>query len=197
MLVQLGILAAIMLVLNFSGFASISIGPVNMTIMWVPIIIGAITLGPIAGAVLGGVFGATVLINMGVLTQILLGLNAPMTVIFMVVIRGMLVGFLSGMMFKGFGKINKTGSWAYEATGLLTSLMNTFMFIAGTALIFGANTGLLEWAPFAELETVTRGTVFTSLLTLVGMQALIEAGICTLVAATVARVLNTHLNKST
>jgi uncharacterized membrane protein len=196
MLVQLALLVAIMLVLNFTGFANFAIGPVNMTIMWVPIIIGAITLGPIAGAVLGGVFGVTVLINMGALTQIFLGMNVPLTIIFTVIIRGLGVGFLSGILFRLFSKADKQRVWSFEATALLTSLLNTFVFVAGTALFFGANEGLYAWGPLAEIESASRGAVFTTVFALVGAQAIIEAVFCTVVVTIVAKAIMTYLQKS-
>jgi uncharacterized membrane protein len=196
MLVQTALLAAIMLVLNFTGFANISIGPINMTIMWVPIIIGAITIGPIAGAVLGCVFGATVLINMGALTQIMLGINAPLTVVFNILIRGIGVGFLSGLLFKLFSKADKQRVWSFGATGLLTSLLNTTVFVTGTALMFGASADLYQWGPLAEIENASRAAVFTTVFALVGAQALIEAAICTIIAAIIAKAILTYLKKS-
>jgi uncharacterized membrane protein len=205
MLTQLGVLIAIMLVLHFTGIGFITLGPVRMTIMWVPAIVGAITLGPIAGAVLGGVFGVTVLMDMGPLTAILIDTDPVLTVIFMVVIRGLLVGFLSGMLFKGFGFIDKKRTWSFEATGFLTALLNTTAFILGTVLIFGNHPGVHGWlealwgleilpVEFAA-EGATRGSVFPALIALVGTQAFIEMAICTLLSATIARVLRTHLNK--
>jgi uncharacterized membrane protein len=196
MLVQTALLAAIMLVLNFTGFASFAIGPVNMTIMWIPIIIGAITISPLAGAILGGLFGVTLLINMGALTQIFLGMNVPLTIVFTVLIRGIGVGFLSGLLFRLFSKFDKQRVWSLEATSLLTSLLNTFVFVAGTALFFGANQELYAWAPLAEIGTASRGAVFTTVFALVGAQAVIEAVFCTVVVAIVARATLAYLHKT-
>jgi len=193
MLAQMGILVAIMLVFHFTGIGFINIGPVSLTIMWIPIVIGAITLGPIAGAVLGGVFGATVLMAMGPLTQILIDANPVLTIFFVVVVRGLTVGFLSGLIFKALRKLDRSRTWSYVATGLITSLLNTFVFIAGTVLIFGGgNSALLEWGP---IDDASRGAVFTTLVALVGVQAIIEAAICAVIAGVIARVLTTYLQK--
>lgn len=56
-LVQLAMLIAIMLVLYFSGLSFIMVPPVSITTLVIPVIVGAIIIGPSAGAVLGGVFG--------------------------------------------------------------------------------------------------------------------------------------------
>jgi uncharacterized membrane protein len=196
MLAQIGMLAALMFAFHFMGIGMIPIGPVSLTTQWVLITIGAILLGPVAGAVLGGIFGITVLMGMGLLTQIFLDANLLLGIIFPVVIRGMFVGFLSGLIFRWLSALDKKGIWSYEATGLLTSLLNTFMFIAGTALLFGTNTRLLESGLFSHLESVSRSTIFTTAFIGLGTQALLEAAICTLVAATVARILKTHLIKN-
>lgn len=203
MLAQMGVLVAIMLLFHFTGIGFITLGPVQMTIMWVPIIIGAITLGPTAGAILGGVFGITVLHSMGALTALLFDTNPILTVFLMVVVRGLGVGALSGLLFKGLSRFDRKKTWSFEVTAFMTALLNTTMFILGTVVIFGTHKGMHVWLEavggavgfeFAA-EGATRGTVFTALLALVGTQAFIEMAVCTLIAATVARVIKTHIHK--
>ena len=40
------------------GLGSVPVGPLYMSFLTLPIAVGAITMGPAAGAILGGVFGA-------------------------------------------------------------------------------------------------------------------------------------------
>lgn len=56
-LVQLAVLVAILLLLEFTGIGMIKTPFLEFTVMQIPVIIGAIVLGPAAGAALGGVFG--------------------------------------------------------------------------------------------------------------------------------------------
>lgn len=56
-LVQLSVLIAIMLLLELTGLGMIKTAGLEITIMLVPVIVGAIVMGPAAGALLGGVFG--------------------------------------------------------------------------------------------------------------------------------------------
>ena len=56
-LTQLAILVAIELVMKLIGLGSVPVGPLYMSFLTVPIAVGAIVLGPMAGAILGGVFG--------------------------------------------------------------------------------------------------------------------------------------------
>ena len=60
-LTTLALLAALVVVLQTVA-SGIKVGPVPITLTLVPIVIGAILMGPKAGALLGGVFGAVTLI---------------------------------------------------------------------------------------------------------------------------------------
>ena len=56
MMVQLALLSAIMVVLAVTPLGMINLGFINATTLHIPVIVGAILLGPKAGAFLGGVF---------------------------------------------------------------------------------------------------------------------------------------------
>ena len=58
-MVQLAVLIAIMLILAFTPLGYLRIGPLAISLMTVPVVIGAMILGPAGGAVLGLVFGLT------------------------------------------------------------------------------------------------------------------------------------------
>ena len=57
-LTRLALLVAIALVMKAVGLGSVPVGPLYMSFLTLPIAVGAITMGPAAGAILGGVFGA-------------------------------------------------------------------------------------------------------------------------------------------
>ena len=63
-LTQLALLAAILLVMNNTPLGYLQIGPLSASLLTVPVAIGAMTMGPLAGAILGGIFGATSFIQM-------------------------------------------------------------------------------------------------------------------------------------
>ena len=56
-MVQLAILVAIMLIFAYTPLGYLKSGPIEITFMVLPVAIGAIILGPSAGAILGGIFG--------------------------------------------------------------------------------------------------------------------------------------------
>ena len=55
---RLALLIAIELVMKAIGLGSVPMGPLYMSFLTLPIAVGAITMGPVAGLVLGAVFGA-------------------------------------------------------------------------------------------------------------------------------------------
>ena len=57
-LTRLALLVAIELVMKAVGLGSVPMGPLYMSFLTLPIAVGAIAMGPVAGLVLGGVFGA-------------------------------------------------------------------------------------------------------------------------------------------
>lgn len=57
MMVKVGLLSSISIVMGLSGLGFIPIQPFKLTIMHLPVIIGSILLGPLAGAFIGLIFG--------------------------------------------------------------------------------------------------------------------------------------------
>ena len=63
-LVMAAMFTAIILIMSFTPYLGyIPLGFMNATIIHIPVIIGAIILGPVYGGFLGGIFGLTSLIN--------------------------------------------------------------------------------------------------------------------------------------
>lgn len=77
-LVELALLVAIVLLMAFTPIGYIKTFGLEITLIVVPVAVGAVTLGPLAGAILGGVFGVTSFIQcfgMSAFGAILLGVN--------------------------------------------------------------------------------------------------------------------------
>ena len=58
-LVEMALLVAIILLMAFTPIGYIKTAGLEITLIVVPVAVGAVTLGPTAGAILGGVFGIT------------------------------------------------------------------------------------------------------------------------------------------
>ena len=101
-LVGTAILAAIVVILQ--TFASaIHIGPFSITLALVPIIIGAVVLGPLSGAVLGAAFGAVVtwaVITGADVGGYLMFQQNPAATVIVCMLKSTVAGFLAGVISK-------------------------------------------------------------------------------------------------
>lgn len=61
--VQVALMAAIIILLANTPLGMIQLPIIKATTVHIPVIVGAITLGPVAGAILGGVFGLCSLVS--------------------------------------------------------------------------------------------------------------------------------------
>ena len=101
-LVQLSLLAAIELVMAYTPLGYLRVFALEITFLMVPVTLGAILLGPAAGAVLGGVFGLTsfaTCFSVSGFGDVLLSINPVFTFLVCVPTR-ILAGWLAGVLFK-------------------------------------------------------------------------------------------------
>ena len=136
-MVGIAIMSAIVVILQLLG-SFIKIGPVSISLVLIPIVVGAAMYGPGAGAVLGGLFAVVVLLQPD--TAFFYGVHYFGTVI-TVLVKGILAGWLSGLVFKAFSKVNE---WlAVLMAAVVCPIINTGFFALGCKLFF--------WDALAEL----------------------------------------------
>ena len=142
-MVGIAILSAIVIVLQvLSNY--IQIGALSITLALIPIAVGAILYGPIAGAILGLFMGLIVLTAPS--TQAYFFVNNPAATIFLCLLKTGLAGLVAGFIFKLFAYFaKKTDSTKKKkvlfATGIIIAtiiipVINTGLFIAGATLFF-------------------------------------------------------------
>ena len=131
-------LTALVVVLQLVG-SVIKLGPFSISLVLIPIVIGAATCGPYIGGWLGLAFGATVLISGD--AAIFLQFNAPATIL-VVLVKGIACGLLAGLAYRVLERVNK---WlAVLVAAVVCPLVNTGVFLLGCSLFF---MGLIEqWA---------------------------------------------------
>lgn len=125
----IGLLIAISFVLTIIG-NNISIGPVAINLSLIPIAIGAIMYGPIAGLAIGMVNGLAVLLAPS--TSVFLSHNVFFTIVTCLLKTG-LAGLIAGFIFKLFKKVNY--SFAVILSCVLIPIINTGIF-AGCVFLF-------------------------------------------------------------
>ena len=126
-MVQLAVLIAIMLILAFTPLGYLRIGPLAISLMTIPVVIGAMILGPAGGAVLGLVFGLTSFYQCFAgdpFGAALVAMNPFFTFLVCIPTRT-LMGWLSGVIFKALWKIDKTKTVTYFVTTLMICFGHT------------------------------------------------------------------------
>lgn len=129
-MVGIAILSAIVVVLQLLG-SFIKIGPVSITLVLIPIVVGSAMYGPGAGAILGAVFSVVVLMQPD--TAFFYGISVGGTIA-TVLAKGTLAGWLSGMVYRF-----TSGKSQWLAVGLaavVCPLVNTGIFMLGCRLFF-------------------------------------------------------------
>lgn len=138
-LTEVALLVAIELVMKVTGLSSIPVGPLVMTFNMVPIAVGAMLSGPLAGAILGLVYGFTsfydAMSGASVMTGIFFQISPLLTFVLCVVVR-VLVGFLTGLLFRAVSRVDKTRTVRYFIGGLAAPLLNTILFMGFIVLVF-------------------------------------------------------------
>ena len=129
-MVGIAILMAVVVVLQLLG-QFIKFGPVSISLVLLPIVVGAAVYGPMAGAILGATFGVVVLLQPD--TAFFYGISTVGTVL-TVMAKGILSGYLSGLVYRLLAKRNKILGVA--AAAVVCPIVNTGLFFAGCLLFF-------------------------------------------------------------
>lgn len=176
-LVGMGILTAIVVVLQ-SVASAIRFGPFSITLVLAPIIIGAALYGWKAGAWLGTVFGAMVLLTGD--AAAFLAVNVPGTIC-TCILKGMCAGLAAGAVYKLLE--NKSQLAAVITAGIACPVANTGVFLLG-CMVFFLDT-VKEWGAGAGYENV--GAYF--LFGFVGLNFLVEMAINLVLSTAIVRIL--------
>ena len=181
-LVYMAILIAIILVMAFTPLGYLKTAGIEITFIQVPVIVGAILMGPAAGAILGGVFGLTSFIQCFGLSAFgagLLEINAVYTFFARV-----LMGWLTGLIFRALQKVDRTKFASYAVTSLAAPVLNTVFFVGGLILLFGST-------PYIQGMMAETGA--TNLLSFavafVALNGVIEAAACFLLGTAISKAL--------
>lgn len=189
-LVILGLMTALVLIFSFTSIGTIPIGPLSITLNIIPIAIAAVACGPAGGAMIGGVFGLMSFlqcIGVGVVSpmgEILFNISPFLTFVQRFIPR-LLDGLIAGLVFKALrNKADK--SVACGITGFCSAFFNTVLFMTSLVLLFG-NTDYMQ-------EKMGGQNVLKFIVTFVGVNALVEMAVSTVITAAVgAALFKAHL----
>lgn len=206
------VLTALVVVLQYLG-AFIRFGPFSISLVLIPIVIGASMCGIVISTWLGLVFGIVVLLSGD--ATLFMAVN-PFGTIMTVLVKGAACGFCAGLVFKlvlnaldnrskkhilqlGSSKklcvncrenvynfISRNNRYiAVLAAAIVCPLVNTGVFLLGCLIFFMKTIG--EWAVASGFENNVAGYMF---LGLIGANFLFEMGTNLILSPTVVRLLN-------
>ncbi len=182
-IVLMSILAALVIILQVF-FSNISIGMFKITLTLIPIVVGAIILGPGYGAVLGLIFG--VIVSIFSITGVDAGgymvFSAnPVMAWLLCLIKGAAAGFFPALIYRALAKKNE--NVAAFVAAISAPIANTGIFIAGILLFFRS-----------VFDSWMNGSGYTNPLTyiivgLCGINFLIEFAVAVIFSPAVAIVI--------
>ena len=181
-LVLLALLTAIVIVFQFLG-TFIRFGQFSVSLVLMPIAIGAALLGTLAGAWLGLVFGFVVLISGDAAP--FLAIN-PAATILVVLLKGVLAGLSAGLLYKSLEFLNKTV--AAMAAAIVCPLINTGVFIAGCYIFFLPT--LTEWG---LMEGAVNVTAYIFLM-LIGANFFFELAVNLILGPAIVRLIQYRID---
>ena len=185
-MVAAAMLCAILIIMSFTPLGYLNIGPLAISFNMIPVAIGAITLGPVGGMILGGMFGITSFLQcigiggtsaMGVL---LFEISPVLTFVQRFLPR-LLAGLLSGLIYRFVKKV-RNATIACFATGFSAALLNTALFMSALVLLFG-NTDYVQ-------SLIAGRNVIVFICTFVGINAVVEVIAASIIVGAVGRVLS-------
>lgn len=176
---QIAMIGAIIVLMAFTPLGYLKIGPLSITFLTIPVVIGAILMTPADGAILGGIFGITSFaqcFGMDAFGTALMAYNPLFTAIVCILPR-VLIGLFAGLVNQKLEKtsLNKTVSYAISA--LVGALTNTVFFVGLLILLFKNS----------EAISALGDSVVQIISVLVTSNSLVEALACTVLVAVIAR----------
>lgn len=183
-MVELALMIAIIFIMAFTPLGYLRTPGLSITFLTVPVAVGAIILGPKGGAVCGLAFGITSFLQSmsgGGFGTMLFGIS-PLGTAFTCIVPRVLEGWLCGLVFQAVRKFSK--NVPYFAASLACPLLNTLFFMSALVLIF-YRTDYIQ----GLVQTLGAANPLMFVVIFVGLQGLIEAIVCSLIASVVSRTL--------
>ena len=171
-MVSVALMAAIVILLANTPLGMIQLPIIKATTVHIPVIIGAIILGPLAGAILGGVFGVCSLIS-NTMTPTLLsfafspflsttGIVGALKAIWISLGCRILIGIAAGWLWILFKKIKFNQIVALIITGFVGSMVNTIAVMGSIYLLFAQQYAQVKEVAITAVWGFVMGTITAS-----------------------------------
>ena len=138
-LTTLGLLTGILLLMSFTPLGYFHTFGLDISLMMIPVGIGAMLMGPKAGAWLGFVFGATsfyqAVTGASAFSAMLFNISPVGTFLTCIPTR-ILMGFLTGVIFMVVQKVDRKKTACFFVGGFFAAFLNTLFFMGVLILCF-------------------------------------------------------------
>jgi len=191
-LVLTALLTALIIVMAFTPLGYLKSGAIEITFIPVPIVIGAVLLGPAGGTFLGAVFGITSFIQcFGMSTfGVALFSVSPLRTAIVCIVPRILMGWLTALIFKAVASKDKTSFVQYLVASISGPILNTVLFTSTLLLLFSNAPIILQLK-----ETFGATNVFAFAAAFVGINGLIEAATCSVLGTALCKALSVAMKK--
>jgi len=174
-MVLLSLLTAIVVVLQLLG-SFVRLGPFSVSLVLMPITLGAALIGPWGGAWLGLVFGGVVLLSGDAAFFFPID---PIGTVVVVLTRGIVAGLAAGFVYRLLVNKNKTAAAGLAAT--VCPIVNTGLFVVGMYVFFlptvtqwGMYEGFTNAAEYIFLGLIGANFIFELVLNIVFIPIIIR-----------------------
>ncbi len=171
-MVSVALMAAIVVVLANTPLGMIQLPIIKATTVHIPVIIGAILLGPLAGTILGFVFGVCSMISNTMAPTLLsfafspfmstTGIVGALKAIWVSVGCRMLIGIAAGWLWKLFEKVKMNLNIALVIVGFIGSMVNTVAVMGSIYFLFAQQYAHVKNVAVDAVWGLIMGTVVAS-----------------------------------
>lgn len=190
-LTSVALMAAIVILLANTPLGMIQLPVIKATTVHIPVILGAIVLGPMAGAILGGVFGICSMISNTMAPTLLsfafspfmsmTGLGGAVKAVWISVGCRIMIGVIAGWLWILLKKCRVNPVAALPVTGFIGSMVNT-VFVMGSIYVLLAK-------EYASVKSVAVDAVWGLIIGTVTASGVPEAIAAAILVAVIGKVL--------
>lgn len=160
-LTLLGVLIATEIVLTMINIGLIPLPIIKGTILHIPVIVGAVLLGPAEGIILGAAFGILSVITNTIqpgLTSFVFSpfvtvgnTNGNFLSLIVAIVPRVLIGLTAYYSYKLVLKVDKTKIFGYAIAGIVGALTNTILVMGSIYIFFGQQYAAAQQMAFSQL----------------------------------------------
>lgn len=184
-LVQMGLLCGLIILLQTVFIIPLP-GSLTLSLVLVPIVVGAVLFGAGSGAFLGGVFGVLVAVmaiqgQLGLLTNMMVAYN-PFLTVAICVLKGVAAGWIPGLIAGCFKERSFVG---ILLAAMAAPIVNTGIFLLGMLTVFRGV--MMDFA--GQIGMGGTSALYFAIVVLVGINFLVEFAANTILSPAIASIV--------